>query len=150
MLDLAAEIIQGYEGNLSWQKDVFDVLYRYTYVLDALVKYKFFSAFWLRSKCSICSYQLNIWYVLYWRTSILNWFLDLGEVSGACSAFAMGWPGSAVPPGTAHFCRGVIKQTKIRRTLPLKDVLADSAWPSKSLELFGNFYYRHFFLPCCC
>jgi len=21
-----------------------------------------FSAFWLRSKCSICSYQLNIWY----------------------------------------------------------------------------------------
>ena len=22
-----------------------------------------FSAFWLRSKCSICSYQLNIWYV---------------------------------------------------------------------------------------
>ena len=38
MLDLAAEIIQGYKGNLSWQKDVFDVLYRYTYVLDALVK----------------------------------------------------------------------------------------------------------------
>ena len=38
MLDLAAEIIQGYEENLSWQKDVFDVLYRYTYVLDALVK----------------------------------------------------------------------------------------------------------------
>ena len=38
MLDLAAEIIQGYEGNLSWQKHVFDVLYRYTYVLDALVK----------------------------------------------------------------------------------------------------------------
>ena len=26
MLDLAAEIIQGYEGNLSWQKHVFDVL----------------------------------------------------------------------------------------------------------------------------
>ena len=48
------------------------------------------------------------------------------------------------------FCRGVIKQTKIRRTLPLKDVLADSAWPGKSLELFGNFYHRHFFLPCCC
>ena len=25
-----------------------------------------FSAFWLRSKCSICSYQLNIWYALHW------------------------------------------------------------------------------------
>lgn len=25
-----------------------------------------FSAFWLRSKCSICSYQLNLWYVVYW------------------------------------------------------------------------------------
>ena len=61
-----------------------------------------FSAYWLRSKCSICSYQLNIWYVAYMATSILNWFLKLGEVSGACSTFATGWPGIAVPPGTAQ------------------------------------------------
>ena len=67
-----------------------------------------FSAFWLRSKCSICSYQLNIWYVLHRRTTILNWFLELGEVSGACSAFATGWPGIAVPPGPAHSPRGFI------------------------------------------
>ena len=67
-----------------------------------------FSAFWLRSKCSICSYQLNIWYVLHRRTTILNWFLELGEVSGACSAFATGWPGIAVPPGPAHSPRGII------------------------------------------
>ena len=66
-----------------------------------LVSYRF-SAFWLRSKCSICSYQLNIWYVAHWATTILNWFLELGEVSGACSAFATGWPGIAVPPGPAH------------------------------------------------
>ena len=39
-----------------------------------------FSAFWLRSKCSICSYQLNIWYVFYMKTSILNWFLERDEV----------------------------------------------------------------------
>ena len=39
-----------------------------------------FSAFWLRSKCSICSYQLNIWYGLHCRSRILNWFLNLGEV----------------------------------------------------------------------
>ena len=61
-----------------------------------------FSAFWLRSKCSICSYQLNIWYVAHWATTILNWFLELGEESGACSAFATGRPGIAVPPGPAH------------------------------------------------
>ena len=65
-----------------------------------------FSAFWLRSKCSICSYQLNIWYVPHRGTTILNWFLELGEVSGACSAFATGWPGIAVPPGPAHSPRG--------------------------------------------
>ena len=66
-----------------------------------------FSAFWLRSKCSICSYQLNIWYVPHRGTTILNWFLELGEVSGACSAFATGWPGIAVPPGPAHSLRGL-------------------------------------------
>ena len=41
-----------------------------------------FSAFWLRSKCSICSYQLNIWYGSHVFPSILIWFLtgdgDLG------------------------------------------------------------------------
>ncbi len=61
-----------------------------------------FSAFWLRSKCSICSYQLNIWYVLYMSTSILNWFLPLGEMPSACTALATGGPGIAVPPGSAH------------------------------------------------
>ena len=34
-----------------------------------------FSAFWLRSKCSICSYQLNIWYENHVFSSILNLFL---------------------------------------------------------------------------
>lgn len=64
-----------------------------------------FSAFWLRSKCSICSYQLNIWYVPHWGTSILNWFLDTDEMSGACSALVTGWPGIAVPPGSAHLTK---------------------------------------------
>lgn len=61
-----------------------------------------FSAFWLRSKCSICSYQLNIWYDPHWGSTILNWFLNLGEDTGACSDFPTGWPGIAVPPGSAH------------------------------------------------
>ena len=55
-----------------------------------------FSAYWLRSKCSICSYQLNIWYVAHWVTTILNWFLKLGEVAGACSALTTGRPGIAL------------------------------------------------------
>ncbi len=62
-----------------------------------------FSAFWLRSKCSICSYQLNIWYAPHWGASILNWFLELGRDAGACSGSSAGWPGIAVPPGTAHY-----------------------------------------------
>ena len=62
-----------------------------------------FSAFWLRSKCS------NLFLISlisdtspHWGTSILNWFLNTGEMSGACSALATGWPGIAVPPGSAH------------------------------------------------
>ena len=74
---------------------------------DETIRHRF-SAFWLRSKCSICSYQLNIWYVPHWGTTILNWFLELGEDAGACSDFPTGWPGLAVPPGTAHSPRGVI------------------------------------------
>ena len=34
-----------------------------------------FSAFWLRSKCSICSYQLNIWYEGHVPSLMLIWFL---------------------------------------------------------------------------
>ena len=44
-----------------------------------LVQHRF-SAFWLRSKCSICSYQLNIWYGGHVPPSILNWFLQGDEV----------------------------------------------------------------------
>ena len=38
-----------------------------------------FSAFRLRSKCSICSYQLNLWYVSYWIHWDC-WFLDSGRL----------------------------------------------------------------------
>ena len=55
--------------------------------------------FWLRSKCSICSYQLNIWYATHRVASILNLFFAAGEVLEACSNFATGRPGIAVPPG---------------------------------------------------
>ena len=62
-----------------------------------------FSAFWLRSKCSICSYQLNIWYEVHRTSSILNWFLDGDGVSVACYGSIKCWPCIAVPQGSAHF-----------------------------------------------
>ena len=62
-----------------------------------------FSAFWLRSKCSICSYQLNIWYEDHVSSSILVWFLPGDGLSGACSGSVKSWPCIAVPQGSAHF-----------------------------------------------
>ena len=50
-----------------------------------------FSSFWLRSKCSICSYQLNIWYGRHALPSILNWFLQEDRVQEL--APALSWVG---------------------------------------------------------
>ena len=62
-----------------------------------------FSAFWLRSKCSICSYQLNIWYGLHSRSRILNWFLSDRPQGWACSPGSVGCRGIALPPRAASF-----------------------------------------------
>ena len=62
-----------------------------------------FSAFWLRSKCSICSYQLNIWYEDHVSSSILNSFLQGDGMSGACSGSIKSWLCIAVPQRSAHF-----------------------------------------------
>ena len=62
-----------------------------------------FSAFWLRSKCSICSYQLNIWYEDHVSSSILNLFLQGDGTSGACSGSITSWLCIAVPQSSAHF-----------------------------------------------
>ena len=62
-----------------------------------------FSAFWLRSKCSICSYQLNIWYGLHSRSRILIWFLTDWAYGWACSPGPAGRHGIALPPWVASF-----------------------------------------------
>ena len=62
-----------------------------------------FSAFWLRSKCSICSYQLNIWYGLHSRSRILNWFLTDWVHGWACSPGPAGCHGLALHPCVASF-----------------------------------------------
>lgn len=59
-------------------------------------------------KCSICSYQLNIWYAAHWVAHILNWFLELGCGKEACLVPATGCLGIALPPSTAHFPLGKI------------------------------------------
>ena len=51
------------------------------------IQYRF-SAFWLRSKCSICSYQLNIWYGGHVPPSILNWFLEGDRVQELAPALS--------------------------------------------------------------
>ena len=63
--------------------------------------YHRFSAFWLRSKCSICSYQLNIWYGLHCRSRILNWFLTDWVYGWACSPGPAGCNGIALLPYAA-------------------------------------------------
>ena len=78
-----------------------------------------FSAFWLRSKCSICSYQLNIWYEVHRTSSILNWFLAGDEVSVACYGFVTCRPCIAVPQGFWHTSpiKNIQRQTSIVHVL---------------------------------
>ena len=75
-----------------------------------------FSAFWLRSKCSICSYQLNIWYEDHVSSSILIWFLPGETRSVACNAGFTGWPRIAVPRGSAHFPINLLQPRAQRNT----------------------------------
>ena len=63
------------KGECCWLEMVFiGTLWRWS-LSEEWLEYRF-SAFWLRSKCSICSYQLNIWYESHVFSSILNWFLS--------------------------------------------------------------------------
>ena len=59
----------------------------HVHVGHAVCQYRF-SAFWLRSKCSICSYQLNIWYGGHVPPSILNWFLEGDRVQELAPALS--------------------------------------------------------------
>ena len=74
-------------------------------------KYRF-SAFWLRSKCSICSYQLNLWYKSYLGFVEIYWFLGPWRVVRACSPPAAGRPGIAPTSGIGPDPIGGSKFTK--------------------------------------
>jgi hypothetical protein len=55
-----------------------------------------FSGFWLRSKCSICSYQFNIWYEGHGSSSILIWYLIMQGDGVLELAPALSWVGPAL------------------------------------------------------
>ena len=63
-------------------------------------------------KCSICSYQFNIWYTAHRVASILNWFLAFGLGCGACFSQAKSPPRIAVPRGWAHLQNGGQNKTR--------------------------------------
>ncbi len=53
-------------------------------------------------KCSICSYQFNIWYAGHRPAHILIWFLAFGQGSEACLTLTTGCLGIALQPSAAH------------------------------------------------
>ena len=68
---------------------------------------------WLRSKCSICSYQFNIWYIPHWGTIMMTDFLNWRWLEACFHFVFMGWPGIALSPGMAHSLRGeILKHVK--------------------------------------
>ena len=54
-------------------------------------------------KCSICSYQFNIWYAGHSPAHILIWFLAFGQGSEACLTLTTGCLGIALQPSAAHY-----------------------------------------------
>ena len=105
-----------------------------------------FSAFWLRSKCSICSYQLNIWYGGHVPPSILNWFLsgdkDL-ELAPALSrvGFALQYR-----KDLAHFptTNLIIMSPQPAQDWPQLIIWKDWKMPYKENKSCSLFYCLHF------
>ena len=61
-------------------------------------------------KCSICSYQFNIWYAGHVPAHILIWFLAFGQGSEACLTLTTGCLGIALQPSAAHYLTNEMHQ----------------------------------------
>ena len=61
-------------------------------------------------KCSICSYQFNIWYAGHRPAHILIWFLAFGQGSEACFTLTTGCLGIALQPSAAHYLTNEMHQ----------------------------------------
>ena len=106
-----------------------------------------FSAFWLRSKCSICSYQLNIWYGPHCGSRILNWFLNIGGALSACTASSTGRPGIAVPPGLAHLHNNsiLVNEYHWRKTNQGRDEEHGDSYLLRDCHVFEHIAPSHVF-----
>ena len=113
-----------------------------------------FSAFWLRSKCSICSYQLNIWYGLHSRSRILNWFLTDWVHGWACSPEPAGCHGLALHPCVASFLKNIAESSPpspillIWFLLPLQSQVSRIVWneqrPRNETDFLASLKYCGF------
>ena len=55
-------------------------------------------------KCSICSYQFNLWYAVHSTAHRLFWFLASGQGHGVYPTLTTGCLGLALQPSAAHLC----------------------------------------------
>ena len=99
-----------------------------------------FSAFWLRSKCSICSYQLNIWYGLHSRSRILNWFLTDWIQGWACSPGSAGCHGIALPPWAASLISTTTTTTTTRTTMTTTSTTSTTAATTTTTSFGPNYH----------
>ena len=78
-------------------------------------------------KCSICSYQFNIWYAGHSPAHILIWFLAFGQGSEVYLTLTTGCLGIALQPSVAHY--------NLRRKLVLHNPITIH-WCMTSLHCF--------------
>jgi len=100
-----------------------------------------FSAFWLRSKCSICSYQLNIWCESHVFSSMLIWFLNGDRFSSACIFSIASWLCIAIQQSSAHIPNNII-HLKINHSRITLNCVTLSSY--KEMFKFGLSKYGHY------
>ena len=77
-------------------------------------------------KCSICSYQFNIWYAGHRPAQILIWFLSLGLGSEVYLTLTTGCLGIALQPSAAHW-------SFIKKLKTLLDFIKSSVFMIKNI-----------------
>ena len=82
-------------------------------------------------KCSICSYQFNIWYAGHSPAQILIWFLSLGLGSEVYLTLTTGCLGIALQPSAAHW-------SFIKKLKTLLDFIKSSVFMIKNIFQVRN------------
>ena len=75
-------------------------------------------------KCSICSYQFNIWYAGHSSAHILIWFLAFGQGSEVYLTLTTGCLGIALQPSAAHHLHKQRNSTYNNTSRPLTNLAA--------------------------